>query len=235
MDYGAIVSGAFGYTKETLWGRWGRWIILVILSLIQIFTLFLVPLYSGYIVRVLSGRRPAPDVEGWGRLFVDGWKWNIINLIYAIPTILVLIYFGGLAALSAIGAQGATDSAAWIPVLAAVLLGLLLAGLVAVLISFVSLFAVVRFAQTGKFVEAFRLGTIFAQIGKIGWGAWILAVIILIVIGLVYSFVVGLLANIPILGWIISLFLGVAYGVFHARYLAEVYESVGGFFENRVP
>ena len=169
---------AHGLRCDHIWGAWaqkrpsgagGRWIILVILSLIQIFTLFLVPLYNGYIVRVLSGRRPAPDVEGWGRLFVDGWKWNIINLIYAIPPILVLIYFGGLAALSAIGAQGATDSAAWIPVLAAVLLGLLLAGLVAVLISFVSLFAVVRFAQTGKFVEAFRLGTIFAQIGKIGW------------------------------------------------------------------
>ncbi len=227
MDYGSIISGAFEYTKEALWGRWGRWVILIVLSLIQIFTLFLVPLYSGYIVRVLSGRRPAPDVEEWGRLFVDGWKWNIINLIYAIPTILVLIYFGGLAVLSAIGARGAADPAAWAPVVAAALSGLLLAALVALLVSFVSLFAVVRFAHTGKFTDAFRLGAIFAQIGKIGWGSWILAVIILTLIGIAYSVLVGILANIPFIGWLIGLFVGVAFGVFHARYLAEAYESGG--------
>ncbi len=61
----------------------GRWLLLVLLSLVQTFTLFLVPLYNGYIVRVLAGRRPAPEVDDWGgRLFLDGWKLNIINLIY---------------------------------------------------------------------------------------------------------------------------------------------------------
>ena len=227
MDYGSIISGSFEYTKEALWGRWGRWVILIALSLIQIFTLFLVPLYGGYIVRVLSGRRPAPDVEEWGRLFVDGWKWNVINLIYMIPTILILAFSGGFAVFSAIGMRGETDPAAWAPVVAAALSGLLLAALVAVLISFVSLFAVVRFAHTGRFTEAFRFGAIFAQIGRIGWGAWIIAVIILILIGIVYSILAGILANIPFIGWLIGLFVGVAFGIFHARYLAEAYESGG--------
>ncbi|MFA7072970.1 MAG: DUF4013 domain-containing protein, partial [Methanoculleus sp.] len=70
MDYGSLISGSFEYTKDALWGKWGRWILLVVLSLIQVFTLFLIPLYNGYIVRVLAGRRPAPDVDQWGRLFV---------------------------------------------------------------------------------------------------------------------------------------------------------------------
>jgi len=198
-------------SQQQFWGRWGRWVILVVLPLIQVFTLFLVPLYNGYIVRVLAGQRPAPDVDQWGRLFVDGWKWNIINLIYMIPVLLILAYFGGLAVLSAIGVQGAADPEAWAPAVAAALSGILLAMLVAILISFVSLFAVVRFAHTGR----------------IGWGSWILAVIILILIGLVYSILVGVLGYIPVLGWIIGLFLGVAFGIFHARYLAGVYESTG--------
>jgi hypothetical protein len=227
MDYGSLISGSFGYAKDALWGKWGRWVILVVLSLIQVFTLFLVPLYNGYIVRVLAGQRPAPDVDQWGRLFVDGWKWNIINLIYMIPVLLILAFFGGFAVLSAIGVQGATDPAAWAPAVAAALSGILLAVLVAILISFVSLFAVVRFAHTGRFGEAFNFGEIFAHIGRIGWGSWILAVIILALIGLVYSVLVGLLANIPVLGWIISLFIGVAFGIFHARYLAGAYESSG--------
>jgi hypothetical protein len=225
MDYGSLISGSFRYTKDALWGKWGRWIILIVLSLIQVFTLFLIPLYNGYIVRVLAGRRPAPDIDEWGRLFIDGWKWNVISLIYMIPAILVLAYFGGLAAISAVAAQGATDPEAWAPAVAAAVSGILLAALVAILISFVALFAVVRFAHTGRFGEAFNFGAIFAHIGRIGWGSWILAVIILILIGVVYGVVVGLIGSIPILGWIINLFLGVAFGIFHARYLAGAYES----------
>lgn len=201
----------FNYTRDALTGKWTRWILLAVLSFLQALTFSLVPLFSGYLVRVLSGKTPAPEVDDWGRLFVDGWKWNIINLIYMIPVLLILAYFGGLAVLSAIGVQGAADPEAWAPAVAAALSGILLAMLVAILISFVSLFAVVRFAHTGR----------------IGWGSWILAVIILILIGLVYSILVGVLGYIPVLGWIIGLFLGVAFGIFHARYLAGVYESTG--------
>ncbi|MBP7411697.1 DUF4013 domain-containing protein [Methanoculleus sp. 10] len=225
MDYGNLISRSVEYTKDALWGEWGRWVILAVLSLVQVFTLFLVPLYNGYLVRVLSGRRPAPDVEGWGRLFVDGWKWNIIALIYLIPVLLVLAFFGGIAALSAIAAQGVDNPDVWAPAVAAAISGILLAALVWVIISFVSLFALVRFAHTGRFVEAFNFGAIFSHIGRIGWGSWIVAVIILALIGLVYAFVLGILTNIPVLGWIINLFLGVAFGIFHARYLAAAYES----------
>lgn len=76
MDYGSLIPGSFGYTKDALWGRWGRWLILVILSLVQAFTLFLVLLLNSHVVRVLAGWRPAPDADDWSRLFVGGWKWN---------------------------------------------------------------------------------------------------------------------------------------------------------------
>lgn len=225
MDYGSLISGSFRYTKDALWGEWWRWVLLIILSLVQAFTLFLVPLYNGYIVRVLSGRTPAPEVDGWGRLFVDGWKWNIITLIYLIPVILVLIFFGGAAVVSAIAARGLDNPDAWAPAVAAAISGILVAAVVWFIISFIALFAVVRFAHTGSLGQAFNFGAIFSHIGRIGWGSWIVAVIILALISLVYMFVIGLIASIPILGWIINLFLGVAFGIFHARYLARAYES----------
>ncbi|NLN08985.1 MAG: DUF4013 domain-containing protein [Methanoculleus thermophilus] len=225
MDYGSIISRSLRYTKDALWGEWWRWVLLVILSLIQTFTLFLVPLYSGYLVRVLSGRRPAPDVNQWGRLFVDGWKLNIITLIYLIPVILVLAVFGGIAAISAIAAKGLDNPDVWASAVAAAFIGILAAAIIWIIISFISLFATVRFAHTGSFLQAFNLGAIFSHIGRIGWGSWIVAVIILVLIGLVYAAVTGLITSIPIIGWIINLFLGVAYGIFHARYLARAYES----------
>ncbi|KAF5036365.1 hypothetical protein DSECCO2_575850 [anaerobic digester metagenome] len=225
MDYGNLISRSFEYAKGALWGEWARWVILVVLSLIQVFTLFLIPFYNGYLVRVLSGRRPAPDVDDWARLFVDGWKWNIITLIYLIPTILVLIFFGVITVISAIAARGVDNPDVWAPAIAAALSGILLAAIVSLIVSFVSLFALVRFAHTGSFFQAFNFGAIFSHIGRVGWGAWVVAVIILALIGLAYSILVSLLTNIPVLGWIIGLFVGVAYGIFHARYLAAIYES----------
>ena len=53
-----------------------------------------------------------------------------------------------------------------------------------------------------------------------------LSAIILALIGLAYAVVTGLIMSVPVAGWIVNLFLGVAYGIFHARYLVEAYESV---------
>ncbi|WP_332449925.1 DUF4013 domain-containing protein [Methanoculleus sp.] len=225
MDYGNLISRSLDYTKDALWGEWGRWLVLVILSLIQTFTLFLIPLYNGYIVRVLAGRRPAPDVNEWGRLFVDGWKLNIITLIYLIPVILVLAVFGGIAAISAIAARGLDNPDVWASAIAAAVTGIAIAAVVWVIISFISLVAIVRFAHMGSFFQAFSFGAIFSHIGRIGWGSWIVAVIILALIGLAYAVVTGLIVSVPVAGWIINLFLGVVYGIFRARYLAAAYES----------
>ena len=226
MDYGSLISRSLGYTKDVLLGEWWRWILLVLLSLVHTFTLFLVPFYNGYIVRVLAGRTPAPEVDDWSRLFIDGWKLNIINLIYLIPVIVVLAVFGGIAAISAIAAKGLDNPDVWASAVAAAVTGIVIAAIIWIIISFISLLAVVRFAHTGSFLQAFNFGAIFRHLGRIGWGAWIVAVLILVLIGLVYAVVTGLITSIPVLGWIINLFIGVAFGIFHARYLVEAYESV---------
>ena len=225
MDYGRLLSRSLRYAKDALIGEWGRWVILILLSLVQTFTLNLLPFYNGYIVRVLSGRAPAPDVDDWARLFIDGWKLNIINLIYLIPVVVVLVVFGGIAAVSAIAARGRGNPDVWASAVAAAATGIAVAALVWLVISFVSLIAVVRFAHTGSILSAFNITAILSQISRIGWGAWIAAVVLLILIGLAYTAATALIATLPVLGWIVNLFIGVVYGIFRARYLAAAYES----------
>ena len=226
MEYGTVISRAFEYTKDALIGKWMHWIILAVLSLVQSLTLSLIPLLTGYSVRVLSGKAPAPEVDDWVRLFVDGWKLNIITLIYLIPAILVFLIFGGIGVIGvlageAVGGDPATIGAAVLSVLG----GILIAGIIAIIMAFIALFAIMRFARTDSFGEAFNFSAILNHIGKLGWGTWIIAVIILLVIAIIYGFIVGLLANIPFIGWLIILFLNVAFIVFYARYFALVYEE----------
>lgn len=222
MDYGRVISNSFEYTKEALIGKWMQWIILAVLALVQTFTVSLIPLLSGYVVRVLAGQTPAPEIDGWGKLFIDGWKMNIIVLVYMIPAILVFLVLGGISALAEIGMGD--EAGAGAAILGA-LAGTFLAFLVAIVMAFIALFAILRFAHTDSVGEAFNFSAIFAQIGGLGWGTWIIAVIVLLVIAVVYVFVVGILSMIPILGWLIALFLNAAFALFYARYLAQVYEE----------
>ncbi|WP_292518009.1 DUF4013 domain-containing protein [Methanoculleus sp.] len=226
MDYGTVISRSFEYTKDALVGKWMQWVILAVLSLVQGLTLSLIPLLNGYIVRVLAGKTPAPEIDDWVGLFVDGWKMNIITLVYMIPAILVFLIFGGLGAIGMLASEAAGgDPAAMGAAVLSLIGGFLLAGIVAIVLAFIALFALLRFARTGSLGEAFHFSAIFEHIGRLGWGTWIIAVIVLLIIALVYGFVVGIISSIPILGWIIVLFLNAAFAIFYARYFAQVYEE----------
>lgn len=226
MEFGNVIGQSIEYTKEGLVGQWGRWIILIVLSFVQILTLFLVPLYTGYLVRVYGGAKPAPEVDQWGKLFVDGWKLNIIGLIYMIPAIIVFVIFGGFAVLGAVASEAAGgDPSAAAAAAFSLISGILIAAIVALIISIIATFGMLRFAHTESFGQAFNFGAILEHIGKIGWGTWIVALIILIVLSFVYGLIAGILSMIPIIGWIIDLFIAVAFAIFYARYLAIVYES----------
>ena len=44
----------------------------------------------GYMLKILRGEKPAPEVQDWGTLFVDGIKYLIIAIIYALPLIVIM-------------------------------------------------------------------------------------------------------------------------------------------------
>ena len=80
----------------------------------------------------------------------------------------------------------------------------------------------VRFARTDSFGEAFNFSAILAHIGRIGWGSYLLALIVLMAVIFVISFVLGI---IPVIGWLISIVIGPAISIFAARYITLLYDS----------
>lgn len=217
MEIGENLGESFEYSKEALVGKWKRWILLVIIGIIPIVDLILL----GYTIRVLRGTKPAPELEDYGQLFVDGLLYMIISIIWMIPAIIVaVILIGG----SFIAMISAPDT-----VIIAALAGLGIGFLITVIVSFIlGLFATigfVRFARMGKFGEAFAFGEIKDTISKIGWANYIIA---LIVANIVVGIVMGILVAIPIIGWpILFVILLPFVSIFSARYISNLYDSAG--------
>jgi hypothetical protein len=105
--------------------------------------------------------------------------------------------------------------------LVAVFLGALIIVIVAIILGLIFATAIVRFARTNSFSEAFNFEEISLHIGKIGWMTYITALIMMVIIvGLVE--VVSLVM--PIIGVVVFLILLPFLGIFSARYLTLLYE-----------
>jgi len=217
MDYGSMVGESFEYTKEAVVGKWAKWVMLVIATI-----LLALPL-MGYVMKVLRGEKPAPEVEDWGTLFIDGIKYLIVMIIWMIPVIIVY------AILMVVGFAGAMtgDPTAAMAAVGTMLVGLLVVFVLAIIIGLFAMIGVVRFARTGSIGEAFNFSAILATIGKIGWVPYIIALVVLIVCGVVFGIVVGILMMIPVLGWIVYLFMIAPWYIFVARYVCQLYDSAG--------
>ncbi|EJG07411.1 hypothetical protein Metli_1460 [Methanofollis liminatans DSM 4140] len=213
MDYGSMLGNAFEYAKEAVMGKWVKWILLIISSIIF-------PLIMGYMMEIYRGKDPAPELENWGKLFIDGIKLFIVELIYAIPLILVaMIFFGGSIALMA-GGQG--SDALMGAGIGMMLIGLIIFIILAIAIGLIAIFGGIRFARTDSFGEAFNIRAIMAHIGSIGWLDYIIALIIIYVVVGVINIVLGM---IPLIGWLISLVIMPVLSIFAARYMTQIYES----------
>jgi len=208
MEYGTLLGNSFEYTKECLVGKWMKWILLIISTIIF-------PLIYGYIMRIYKGATPAPELENWGGLFIDGIKLLIVGLIYAIPLIIVGVVMG-------LGAAGAAMVGGDVAAFGTMGLGLLVFFIVAIIIALIVPIAYIRFSRMESFGEAFNFSAIFGHIGKIGWVNYIIALIILAVVLGVIEVVLML---IPILGDILLLILMPAFIIFTARYMTLIYDS----------
>ncbi len=207
-----MLSDSFGYAKDAVWGKWVQWILLVISTIIF-------PLIMGYVVRVYSGVKPAPETGNWVGMFIDGIKLFVIGIVYAIPIIIIAV----ISVLPAIMIAGNNGNSAL--AIGSLGIGLLIMVVVAIIISLVSAIGMIRFAQKDSMGQAFAFGAILEHIGKIGWGSYIIALIVLWIVGIVFSVIVSILIAIPIIGWLIVLFLYPFWLIFTARYMTLIYES----------
>lgn len=228
MDYGKMLQDSYAYAKDAVWGKWERWLLLLM-------SVVVFPLITGYIAKIYRGDQPAPKFEEGG-LFIMGLKLIFAGLIYAIPVIAVLvvtIFYAMVNFMPYIIMENPAyifnNLDKFVGVILGIGVGLLITVILAIIISLISTIALIRLAKEGKLSEAFNFGAVMQTIRSIGWGRYIVAMIIYWVLSIIFFGVIELLNLIPIAGmaiyWIVYVIILVPYIVFSARYLTLVYES----------
>ena len=217
MDYGSMVGESFEYAKEAVVGKWNKWVMLIIATI-----LLGLPL-MGYSMKILRGEKPAPEVEDWGTLFIDGIMYLIVSLIYAIPLIIVWVVVMGASAV----AMMSGDTTAMMAAFGTMAVGLLIMLVLGIIIAVFEIIGVVRFARTGSIGEAFNFGAILATIGKLGWVPYIIAIVVLMVVAIIFGIIVAIIQIIPVLGFIVYLCLIAPWVLFISRYICQLYDAAG--------
>jgi hypothetical protein len=240
MDFENMLGDAFTFTKEGVLGNTNRWLKLI-LAIICLGLPF-----NGYIMRVYRGATPAPEVDQWGTLFIDGLKLLAVGIVYALPILIIWIFIFGTMLFA-----GFSDTPAETAIAATGmnLLLMMLMYVAEIAVAFILPVASIRFARTGTFAEAFNFSAIFETIGKIGWLNYIIALVLVsLVVGIpVFLLIFGLIFGFMIIGGVslfmlkeagVFVFLGLLllmvllilvlaplFGVFQARYMTRVYDS----------
>lgn len=199
----------------------GRLIILIVLDIIPIVNWIVIG-YAARVLRESPGTTSPPKLEKYGEMFVDGAKVTFASLIYMlIPTILIAVgassLFAGVLSSSLVGLAAPS-----------VMLGgtgvvLLLVGIVLAIILLLLLAAgLAHMLKTGKFGKAFAFGEILGIIRGIGWGKYIVWIVVLVIISMIIGGAAGL---IPYVGWVISAIIAPILSVFIFRSLGLVYNE----------
>lgn len=215
MDYGSILSDSFAYAKDAVVGKWMQWLLLFIATI-----LLCIPL-MGYTVRVFRGDNPAPEVTDWAGLVIDGIKYLIISLIYAIPSLVILFVTMG----SVIIALASGNPPEMASGMEGFVLGMILFIIVAVICGLFGMIGIIRFARTGSIGEAFNFVEIRETIGKIGWVPYLGAFIVMLIVQVVISIILAMVTMIPVLGLLIELVFVAPVAIFEARYFSRVYDT----------
>jgi len=252
MDNGILVTESFNYAKETLTGKWTRWLIFIICGLPMAlfpfvfdpekmakateFSWDLIPLKeiaalmiaafllsfitAGYLARIYRGGATPPEFDNWGPLYIDGIKIAVTGFLWFIPVALAV------AMMVIFAIIGLSDNSALPGPLGIglVIVSLILMIVLVVIALLYSMMGIIRCARTGSIREGIRFTAITATLRSIGWVNYIIALVILFVIGIVFFIVMSALSLIPYVGDIIQLVFIPVYTIFSARYMTRVYE-----------
>lgn len=214
-----MLSESSAYAKEAVVGKWVQWLLLVVATLI-----LAIPL-MGYIVRVLRGDKPAPEVTGWGSLFIDGIKYLVISVIYALPALIILFVTMGSVLVVLLAAIATQDTATLLSGLEGFLFGSIIFLVVAIICALFGTIALLRFARTGSMGEAFNFAEIRDFIARIGWWSYIAALLVIMIVQIVIAVILEFITMVPVIGLVIELVLLAPVAIFEARYLALMYEN----------
>ena len=209
---------AFRYASEGLVGKWVRWVLLIGSSIIF-------PLIMGYSLRIMKGITPAPEPNEYGRMFIDGIKMVIISIVYMIIPVIIGIFIfslsGLLGALTLVGMH-VTNPGPYLGLLFGTLgLSILIYLVIIIFFGLFEIVGMIRFARSGDLGSAFAFSDIARTITKIGWIPYFLS---LVVLGILFFLIYGILSLIPIIGWTLSLILVPYLTIVSARFYSNLYD-----------
>jgi hypothetical protein len=225
MDIGKSIGYVFEDQKWT-----NKLLIGMLVSIVPIvnFALF------GWVIDIMKNvsRRqpnPLPDWDNFGDKFVKGAILFVVSLIYSLPALLItcpLLFLpftrGDFSREGQQALAGMIAGTSLLLVCAISIYGLL--------ISFLMPAIFVNFARKGTFAACFEFGEIWRIMSR-NLGDYIVAWLIIIVVGIGVSFVIGIvggiLAIIPCCGWILAWILTGVTGVYIAAVFGHLFGQIG--------
>lgn len=226
------VAKAFTFFSED--ERWmGKLGIGVIVSLVS-FLILPAFLLAGYMVgiarNVMNGvKRPLPEWEDLGTLFMDGLSIIVVSIVYTLPfwlltciAFVTTIGFGGLGEATEISedALAAGVLATW---------GLIGCLFIIFMLAFffISPAIVIQYVREGELAACFRFGEVL-DIVRDNFGDILIAGLTPFAASIVISMVLGVINIIPCLGWIVSIVLSLALGPYLSTVTGHLYGQIAG-------
>lgn len=220
-----LISPDTGFTEAGLTG-----ILQYIAVLMGFACVFFVPLFQGYLYRIMRSGG-SPDTDNRWSLFFSGWRINLVLIYYAIPLIVIFLIY----TIIFTYIKGAVSVYTHMTAVIDVVTTFSYVAIEFVTFIFVGLFAfigIVHLARSGSLREAVSMNLMASIIKRIGWYDYILCIVIMTIMFLVLSviflsfsslFNYNLAANIIFIG--IYLFLMVPLATFFVQYISEVYDT----------
>ena len=188
-----------------------RWITKLLIGLVLVLlSIFIIPIFLliGYMIAVTRNvkdgvKKPLPEWEDWGKLFMDGVYVFIAQFVYTLPLLLIVciatIATGGLGAIADSG--GNPDAIVAVMGTTMFVIGCL-AFIWMIALIFISPAIVIQYILNNDELGAcFRFGEVF---GIARDSIADILIVILVTIGV--SIAISLIGMIPCLGWIVALF-----------------------------
>lgn len=192
-----------------LFNNVGRLLILIILNIIPVANLIVIG-YGAKIIKLGDAIEEPPEIESYGEAFIEGLKVLFAIIIYSI--------IPGIIAGFSIGVGLLTNPSAWMqgaffPSIffrATVALGLTVAFLVGFLFAVFGAMGILHMIKTGDFGKIFAFSEILELIDKVGWGKYLIWLLMMFVIN---SVITGIASG----NWLVSSILWVFFTVFVSR------------------
>jgi hypothetical protein len=206
------LTNSIDYAK-LLFADFGKLLLLIILDIIPLVN-FIVAGYIGNVMKEPRNSKQLPPLENYFDLWIQGLKIVVASIIFMIIPLILTGPFIFLLVLSWISIPFLL-SVGWILATLLLLIGVLLAFFLAIILSI----ALVNMIKKGSFSEAFSFGDIMSKIQKIGWGSYLVWLLVIFVC----SIIVAAIGSIPVIGWLLSLGVAPIFGVFIARSVSLIY------------